>query len=217
MRIQKNDIARIRNAKNNGAIIITDEIIEKIPCMHIFIEDYANKEVQRYIKTVLESAKNRKDNYLYGEVGVLVDKGIMKPGVEAISSISYGDYARIDVSQDENYQNAILEHKGRNLMFIHNHPSGHSFSYSDIVTFVNTSRISTIIAVGNNGKIYVINKGLLYNPNEALKFMNNKALSFAEADKNRLQLKYYQDRAAAELLKRPDKFGFEYYIGGIKS
>lgn len=203
---------RTRRAKENGCIEIKDETIQQIPCIHIFQENNINRKFQHYLKKVLTLSKDRLDRHMHGEVGILIDKGDLLSDTNPIKATMYGEYHSVVTNVD--YQNAVANALGSTLAFIHNHPNNSSFSYMDIKTFTNTASISTIVAVGNAGKIFVINKTSQYDCKGILSFMDNTAIKFAQKDNNRYDFKAYQDAAATELLKNYKQYGMEYIVGG---
>lgn len=158
----------------------------------------------------------RIDSYPYGEVGILaslnMDKNIYTPKEDASLKegiVFYGNYYKIKVSEDSRYINAVANAKGRNLIFMHNHPSGSSFSYEDIHTFVNEKAIQIITAIGNNGRIYVISKGLFYDNRKVNSFLLEEIKRLSKKYPNR-KPKFYQSVATRNLLKRAEEFGFDY-------
>ena len=53
-------------------------------------------------------------------------------------------------------------------LVLHNHPSGNHFSRVDIKTFVDSYNMTILMAIGNNGSIYIIEKTRQLYPNEIL-------------------------------------------------
>ena len=57
---------------------------------------------------------------------------------------------------------------GNAFLVMHNHPSDLHFSRRDLKTFVDAENMSVLIAIGNNGSIYIVEKTRQLIPNEIL-------------------------------------------------
>ena len=162
-----------------GTYVITQRDIDNIPYMNLFIEDSINNKIQKACKKLLYYSMTRKDEYKYGEMLMLVS---LTGRID--DHIFTGNHAKVDL------QSIIQNYKGRDLLVIHNHPNNSFFSYKDLATTIDNSKIYGVIAIGNKHNIFVFLKDhkekyeLLYkhlkrindNDIQDIKSLANKAL-----------------------------------------
>lgn len=75
----------------------------------------------------------------------------------------------------EGNQHSVGFSKGqlkKGLTVIHNHPNSSNFSGADLKSFA-TTNIDAIIAVGKNGKTYILKKGTQFNKKDFLDYIAN--------------------------------------------
>lgn len=90
---------------------------------------------------------------------------------------------------------------------IHNHPNGETFSVDDIITFLKDTGPRIMVAVGHNGKVYVLEKQESFNYAEARLFYRSfvrQYLNRAESVENYIAL-------MEELIKGVEQYGASYY------
>lgn len=138
--------------------MITDEVIynlEKLAFMTI--ED---EEIVEYIhgqcKRLLEFSKNKNESK---EVASAINLNTF----EMIDTV-YGNSRSVDIG----YMIKNMKNTSDVFLVLHNHPSGNHFSQVDLKTFVDSVNMTILIAVGNNGAIYIIEKTRQLFPNEIL-------------------------------------------------
>lgn len=77
-------------------------------------------------------------------------------GTEAIA------YYDMNLKELARYKGKIGHVDGRTIkgahIAMHNHPSGNTFTHTDIVSFINDGEMTMLTAVGNNGKVFVLEK-----------------------------------------------------------
>lgn len=141
---------------------ITRKSIESVKCTRIITgkgsEKY-NKYIQNLARRVLKESVTRTDGYKHDEVGILA-----RLDGTFVSEPIYGYWDEeiltsvIDVSHNIEY-NYILDESmnTQSCIFMHNHPNNSMPSINDIRTFISTSEMLIMAAVGNDGKVrYVL-------------------------------------------------------------
>lgn len=128
---------------------IEQEIIDKLPCIHIDgISDNENEFVNSWIKYLLQYAKDFNNS---NEMGVILDKTDWNN-----ADIVLGHENHVTFNTDK--MKKWFDEGYNNLRLIHNHPSNNIFSERDIFNFCKTEAINTMIVIGNKGTIYLIQK-----------------------------------------------------------
>lgn len=122
-------------------IVITDEAIKKVPKLNVFDNDEINTAVQMYSKQILSDMKNH-------EAGT--EKGIAMP-----LNLKHRIKSRTGEEGAHSVQGFALDEP---YVFIHNHPSGNTFSHLDVDTFIGDPNLKALYAVGNNGSFYALLK-----------------------------------------------------------
>ena len=95
------------------------------------------------------------------------------------------------------------------FILIHNHPNGETFSVDDIETFLKDTGPKIMVAVGHNGKVYVLEKYEGFNYAAAKDFYDN----FAEQYLNRADSVETYLASMEELIKGVEQYGASYYSG----
>lgn len=99
-------------------------------------------------------------------------------------------------------------HSGPHI-FMHSHPSGLTFSESDIRDFINNFDMELLTAVGNNGKVYVLQKTGGYLAADFVKAYIREAQYLAQA---RDPTEYAE--IMERFLKGADQYGIKFITGG---
>jgi len=118
-------IANRGKLSRNGTCAFSEENINNIPYIDIFIETDINYKLTDGCKNVLRRSLSSKNKYRYGEQGLLIST--------LDNSIFYemqGTYE--EIITDSTYNNIIHSRQSKDLIFIHNHPNNSIFSASDM-------------------------------------------------------------------------------------
>lgn len=154
--------------KRSTKLIITDEIIEKVPCTHIVDNGgKADKNIQKLHKELLRLSKNKNKS---NEVGFLINL------YDWSFEIVIGDGNRVSLSNNPNAEKLLKSSPKNTLMFMHNHPNNSRFSGQDLRMFSLFDSLYIATAISNNGNIYVMKKGPNFN-GEALLIEYNKRVT----------------------------------------
>lgn len=90
---------------------------------------------------------------------------------------------------------------------IHSHPSGNTFSESDLINFVNRDNMKILTAIGNNGRVYAVEKGPLFSRDSFSLLMSKLHFLYPEYDSSpELYVQYIE-----ALLKEVGSCGIRYY------
>ncbi len=137
---------------------LTDEVILQLKPLifHTISDDDIIKFIHLQCQKVLELAKNKNDSKEVARALNLDTFEVLTPVFGQAHSVDIDFY--------------IYEMKGTNYAFLvmHNHPSNSHFSYKDLKTFVDAVNMAILIALGNNGSIYIIEKTRNLTPREII-------------------------------------------------
>lgn len=140
-----------------GVLPINLKTIINLPLPNLYLEKDINIALREICKELLNDAMTRKDGYKHGEVGYLLR--VNDDSTIDILYKAYGDYIHVPLSTDSEYRKIIKQYTiNDDIIFIHNHPNNGDFSYGDFAMLIGADIISSIIAVGNRGNIYVMTK-----------------------------------------------------------
>ncbi|MCR4667496.1 MAG: hypothetical protein K5657_09450 [Desulfovibrio sp.] len=138
--------------------MITDEVIASLHKLSFHtIED---SEISEYLylhcQQVLRFAKDKNDS---GEVARAIDLITL----DVIGTVA-GDQNSVDIDF------LVKKMRGSSNAFLvmHNHPSDMHFSRRDLKTFTDAENMSVLIAIGNNGSIFIAEKTRQLSQNEVL-------------------------------------------------
>lgn len=207
----KNYRIRIANRApltKNKTFPFSEESINNVPDINIFIEDNVNKVITKTCKDVLRLSMNAKNPYRYGEMGILASTDTTdKYGntLPVIYEVFQGDYKKISVGRNSRYINAIANRYNNDLVFVHNHPDNSSFSGSDIMQLHVSQQLFAIVAIGNTHNIHVLttsdNGKLIYDS------IGSKTKNYSDEKIK----KSIADMVATDVLKNPSKYNAEYF------
>lgn len=148
------------------------------------------------------------------EVGILVD-------IPNISNISIGqegsDYwlikgklpRRVRMQDNPKALQTMETYERNRLLFMHNHPSGATFSGEDLRMFWTNDSIHTLTAVGNNGCIYLLQKGINFDKYK----LSEDYHKIADANKDKLN---NGTIAVQQILDNAEKYDMLYKKGREK-
>ena len=141
-----------------GEGMITDEVISSLH--NLSFKTIEDGEIIEYIylhcQQVLGFAKDKNDS---GEVARAIDLITL----DVIGTV-VGDQNSVDIDSLVKK----MRESGNAFLVMHNHPSDMHFSRRDIKTFVDAENMTVLIAMGNNGSIYIAEKTRQLSPNEVL-------------------------------------------------
>lgn len=134
--------------KHDLKVNITPQAIEKVPLVNIpTLSDVENRNIHLMHKQLLEDAmKNNHSN----EVAYILSKN----GVSKV----YGTENTVDFAKSHETELLLKLSPERSLDVLHNHPKGSTFSFDDIVFFVNTDSVRSLTIVTNQGKVMYLTK-----------------------------------------------------------
>lgn len=134
--------------KHDLKVNITPQAIEKVPLVNIpTLSDVENRNIHLMHKQLLEDAmKNNRSN----EVAYILSKN----GVSKV----YGTENTVDFAKSHETELLLKLSPERSLDVLHNHPKGSTFSFDDIVFFVNTDSVRSLTIVTNQGKVMYLTK-----------------------------------------------------------
>lgn len=188
-----NYLRKIKNAN----LIEKEKIYEEV-CSNI---ELADKDKMSIILS---------DNDLM-EVGILVDI----PNISHIDLMrdSFGFWVikgktprRVNMKDNKDADEAIESFSKNRLLFMHNHPSGATFSGEDLKMFWSHDSVHTITAIGNNGCIYLLQKGINFDKNELAQAYYDKTKEYSDKPNNATLAVNY-------ILKNADNYNMIYRKG----
>lgn len=192
------DEAELEQAKKRDRKIpITDIAIKKVQYVEVpGLPEIINEALKDANKELLQKAKdeNKSDEML----GILsFSKGTRKEFVPGtIGSVG------INISDFDAYH-LFVSAQVNEIYYLHNHPSGSSFSLTDIMTFIGHPQIGLLSVVTNQGKVFMLHKTSKYDYNKTQEIFDEV---LAKANSR----KYTQQQAVREFLKRCSAGGVQY-------
>lgn len=160
------DFKQIKTGKGNYTRI-TDEVIDSIPCIKAFQEDWMNKALHEKHKKLLIYAKNKNYSKEVGLFWNLKDPSGRSLSIKGeIDGFNINTVAEISTLVKNPYN--LLS-----VVVMHNHPRNGLFSSADIRSFIDFDSIVLMTAVCNDGTIYMLRKeGRYFNPLLMEKYYN---------------------------------------------
>lgn len=191
------DTLGVAQQKGDRKIAITDIAIEKVPKIHLKgIDEEANKDIRRCAQDVLRIAKEQNDS---NEVMILYNV-VTKKRSEGF----LGNENKVNFSSSQKFFKQAYDNE---IALIHNHPSGASFSYTDLGEFLSNKNIGIMVVVTNTGRIRILKKDIEFSYTNAEKLILDI--------KNKLGISgnvvgAYQIAVMEEFLDRSDEAGVYY-------
>lgn len=188
--------------KRNSKVKITEVAIKKVPLIEYKgLSKRENKIVQELIREVLRISRNENDS---NEVAITCalengENGAFKYG------IAYGDEHSVNVMADTESFHIIRNASSVTIIMLHNHPSTQTFSFDDLLFFIEYSSISMMVVVSNQGKVHYLVREKDYDRNRAIELC--KQCINRINDKTDLKQLY---EAVLEVLKNCSKVGLYY-------
>lgn len=164
--------------KRKRKMLITPDIIDKVPCTKIFgMNSEENRYIQCLHKELLQvSMRKNKSN----EVGFLVDVTTWN------KIVLFGNEHGIIMDMYPDAKTLLENAPNRHLIFLHNHPNNSCFSGKDLSSFCRHNSLALITAIQNDGNIHVLAKNINFYPNATL-FEYNKGVERQKGVENVLQ------------------------------
>lgn len=138
------DIMKLSDILTNTDHEITDENISKVPKFNVFGSDELSAKHQQHCKELLEKVKSDLSAKAGTEYSIVYDSDF-----NPIPSYGY---------QKGGQRSAPIYDPGIPHHALHNHGSGETFSYDDLIKFSDNKNMLSLTAVGNVGSLYVIQK-----------------------------------------------------------
>lgn len=188
----------IEQQKNERKIDITDVAIDKLP--RIQLKGFSatiNDNVQTLTKELLLISKNINDS---NEVGTMYN------WVTGAQITRRGTISAVDMT-DSGFLKMVQAAYAGEIIFIHNHPSGSTFSYADIGFLLQNDEIGVMVLVTNTGRMRTLQKTKKFSYNEAKKLLANIKENFGITG---AVTGDYQQIIAEEFLDRAKEVGLTY-------
>lgn len=182
----------ILNDKGYKGIPITEEAIRRVP--QVRPDGWSQEQAKRLQTAHRELLRAVMDKPVGTEAGA-----VYAPDMRLIER-KIGEYAGHQIV-------APLCHEPH--IFVHNHPSGLTFSENDIKGFINSADMALLTAVGNNGSVYALQKSDDYSAADFVKAYVRASLELKQA-KNPSEYAKIMDR----FLKGAEKYGVKFITRG---
>lgn len=182
----------ILNDKGYKGIPITEEAIRRVP--QVRPDGWSQEQAERLQTAHRELLRAVMDKPVGTEVGA-----VYAPDMRLIER-KIGEYAGHQIV-------APLCHEPH--IFVHNHPSGLTFSENDIKGFINSADMALLTAVGNNGSVYALQKSDDYSAADFVKAYVRASLELKQA-KNPSEYAKIMDR----FLRGAEKYGVKFITRG---
>ena len=182
----------ILNDKGYKGIPITEEAIRRVP--QVRPDGWSQEQAERLQTAHRELLRAVMDKPVGTEVGA-----VYAPDMRLIER-KIGEYAGHQIV-------APLCHEPH--IFVHNHPSGLTFSENDIKGFINSADMELLTAVGNNGSVYALQKSDDYSAADFVKAYVRASLELKQA-KNPSEYAKIMDR----FLRGAEKYGVKFITRG---
>lgn len=134
------------NLNDNSDIYkpVTQQSINNIPNINIFNDANLNERYRTACQDLLKEVKKHSECPIGTEFSIVYDENM-----KYIDNYGY----RIGT-----IGNVKLSNPNVPFHAFHNHGSGETFSYTDLICFVNSNNMLSLTAVGNNGNVFNISK-----------------------------------------------------------
>ena len=202
-------IANRGGLNKNGCYTFSELNINNLPDINAFKNEAINKLIIDGCKQVLRESMSIKNKYRYGEIGLLLSFGHIiskKDDRPKICKLYHGTYHHITTNPE--YYNIVNTRGTKDLIFIHNHPNGSSFSGADILELTGVNNLNSVVAVGNRHNLFVLidvkkDKSAY---NEINEYIKNQKEHNSVLDETELR-----NKAAHVILNNPDNYGLMYF------
>lgn len=184
----KNFKNTIANTMKNGIIKdskdiffpVTNKSYELVSLLNVF-NDERDEKVISSMKRVLDNVKNK------------------EIGTESLALFFLNDISLIDETTSNSADGSVKKlNYNKPFISIHNHPSGETISFSDIVIFQEQEQCKVMYVVGNNGNCYALIKTSKYNGMGFFELIMKRKLGFSSYS------------SEIEFLKECEKYGIKY-------
>ncbi len=163
--------------KRDKKVFITDIAIDKIPFIkYRGLRDTENQALYQLAKLVLLTSQTENDS---NEAAVTCTLDRKNP-LEEIG-ISFGNEHEVDICADTVSNHLIVSARKCAVIVLHNHPSTHTLSITDIRLFLHYTAIKIIVVVTNQGNIHYLSKDDDYDYNKAKALYNECVEGLAES------------------------------------
>lgn len=166
---------------NNTFLPITQESINRVASLNVFGNERDNR-VAEAMRTMLISVRDR------------------EPGTETTAIFSLDNMNLIDTRISETADGSVKPlNYDKPFVSIHNHPSGGTFSFRDVLVFQEQRNCRCLYVVGNNGYGYALEKKDSYNDTAFFEFLMKRKFNYTS---------YPSEK---EFLKECEKYGVKYF------
>ena len=121
---------------------VTQEAIDSVPLLNVFDDDAMNKAHQEACRDLLREVRKHDELPLGTEFSIVYDEN-MQP-------IKGCGYRQGEIGKTK------IDNPGVPYHAFHNHGSGSTFSFSDLLNFSERENMCSLSAVGNNGKTFLL-------------------------------------------------------------
>jgi len=179
---------------NYHGIPVTEEAIRRVP--QIQPEGWSVEQAERLQEAHRELLRSVQDRPVGTEAGA-----IYSPDLRLIER-KVGDAAE---------QQIVMPRCHEPHIFVHNHPSGETFSYTDLTSFLANDKMYGMTAVGNTGKLYAVFKKEDYDGFSFWKALDDASPKL-NATAEKFDIKQYID-IIEKLLEEAKEYGIEFIRG----
>lgn len=183
--------------KYDRKIFITDIAIDKVPYVKLpEVSEAINTAIMEAHKELLRRAKDSNNSN-----EVLAILSFLNGNRKAFVPGSV-DTVGVDISNPEAYH-LLTSARAYEIFYLHNHPSGASFSFADLVTFTEYPQIGVMSVVTNLGKVFMLQKTAKYDYNKMREIIQS---AYAKVKRGT----YSERQAVREVLRKCEKGGARY-------
>jgi len=190
-RLEKSSKSGILNDTEYQGVPITEEAIQRVPLVQP--DGWSIEQAERLQTAHRDLLRAVMDKPVGTEAGA-----VYTPDMRLIAR-KIGDAAA---------QQIVMPRCQEPHIFMHNHPSGEIFSYTDLTSFLANDKMYGMTAVGNTGKLYAVFKKANYDGFSFWKALDAASSKLNAAAKESNVKKYVN--IIEELLEAADEYGIEF-------
>ena len=184
-----------QSKKRDHKIFITEQAIEKVPLVKL--PGFSNEDaltLWREHRELLHDAKENNDsNEVLTVLSLARNRKVRR----------YGDEFSVNIDNDPEAVGLFSTAQGRELAYLHNHPSTNGISFPDIFQLIRFAQIGLLTVVTNQGELYALQKLPSFSFPGAYPFFQKFSRAYDEGN-------ITQEEAAKQFLKGCKEVGLHY-------
>lgn len=189
--LEKSSKSGILNDTGYQGVPITEEAIQRVPLVQP--DGWSIEQAERLQTAHRDLLRAVMDKPVGTEAGA-----VYTPDMRLIAR---------EIGEDAD-QRIVVSRWSEPHIFIHNHPSGATFSYTDLTSFLGDDQMLGLTAIGNNGNLYMAFKQSDYDGFRFWKALDDVSLELDAAVKES-DIKRYSD-IVEKLLEAAKEYGIEF-------